>query len=391
MSIQLNTYLETVRKSGSALVASLALGMVMPGAMAQDNLSNEFPELANLFNAFDVTQSELLDEVVSINERPGTQEARNQLESHLTMMANMTMSEMMAAGMGHGGHNMDMVMNGPYNILETESRANLVSVIRGTTSSEEAESAFSNSDVLDVHTATVFQRGRDFEDQLFEIYLDDSISDKKAAVDMAIDEYLSDQRHSVPVVPKTYNLLVDQPYATAFQTGFPKLSGLLWSNQWLELAALESILTEYADSQFTDTMEVALERYRNKLGSESGMSMFPAPSDLPMAATIAPHLYSFHPRAAIIIDNLNMLETAVADILAYPNLQDRESAMEAIVLEYTNKATNISRDYDYLLAALRGGIYNQGGPAVGELTHSERNRSRADMNMNHSMIMSAPQ
>jgi hypothetical protein len=45
---------------------------------------------------------------------------------------------------------------------------------------------------------------------------------------------------------------------------------------------------------------------------------------------------------------------------------------------------------DYLLNALRGGIFNQGGPAIGELGQSERNRSRSAMEMQHSMIMTAP-
>jgi hypothetical protein len=44
-----------------------------------------------------------------------------------------------------------------------------------------------------------------------------------------------------------------------------------------------------------------------------------------------------------------------------------------------------------LLFALRGGIYNQGGPAVGELMQSERNRAREAMDMQHNMIMSSPQ
>jgi hypothetical protein len=86
-----------------------------------------------------------------------------------------------------------------------------------------------------------------------------------------------------------------------------------------------------------------------------------------------------------------MLETVVADILAYPNFEDRQAAIDAAVVEFTNKDTNITVENDYLLAALRGGIYNQGGPAVGQLERSERNRTRSAMNMQHTMIMSTPQ
>lgn len=106
-----------------------------------------------------------------------------------------------------------------------------------------------------------------------------------------------------------------------------------------------------------------------------------------MAAAIAPDLYSQSPEATIIIDNLNVLETIVADIMSYPNLEQREELIEAVTSRFTdNEASNVAPE-DYLLFALRGGIYNQGGPAVGELSQSERNRSRSAMDMQHAMVM----
>ena len=111
------------------------------------------------------------------------------------------------------------------------------------------------------------------------------------------------------------------------------------------------------------------------------MSMFPAPSELPMAPAIAPDLYTLSPDAAIILDNLNILETVLADILSYPNVEERESKMNAAIALFTNKEVGGSHSSEYLLFALRGGIYNQGGPAVGQLMRSERNRSRAVMSM----------
>jgi len=384
----LSSLTKNARKAVVVLISIPLLTVMAQNVTAQTKLSTQYPELESLFNAFDVTHGALLERVISINEDSSTQSARDELEQHFNMLARMTMSEMMAMGMGH---NMGNIIEGPYNELEAANRTELLSLLRRENSAEDAQNAFGNSSALDRHTAEVFALGRKFEASLFEIYLDDAISDKQQAVNGAIQDYLSDNRHSLPPVPKSYTLMTGHPNATAFQTGFPKLSGLLWSNQWLQLAALEAIMVEYVDSQFTDTVPIALERYWNKVGSDSGMTMFPAPSDLPMAVTIAPHLYSYHPQASIIIDNLNVLETIVADILAFPNLEDRQSAVEAVVTEFTNKETNISPDYDYLLAALRGGIYNQGGPAVGALDRSERNRSRSDMNMKHNMIMSAPQ
>jgi hypothetical protein len=67
----------------------------------------------------------------------------------------------------------------------------------------------------------------------------------------------------------------------------------------------------------------------------------------------------------------------------------REQAILAKVAQLTDD--DVATDHmSYLLSALRGGISNQGGPAIGELQGSERNRSRKAMGMQHHMSMSAP-
>jgi hypothetical protein len=120
------------------------------------------------------------------------------------------------------------------------------------------------------------------------------------------------------------------------------------------------------------------------------MTMFPAPSEMPTVPAIAPQLYSQAPRAAIVIDNLNMFEVAVADILAYPNAENRQPAIESLITNFTDEERALTDIEQYLTSALRGGIFNQGGPAIGALDQSERNRSRARMGMKHQMIMSMP-
>ena len=111
-----------------------------------------------------------------------------------------------------------------------------------------------------------------------------------------------------------------------------------------------------------------------------------------MSPAIAPDLYTQSPEAAVILDNLNILETVLADILAYPDEQDLEAKMDTAIALFTNKdVKQIDRPLDYLLFALRGGIYDQGGPAVGDLTRSERNRSRDAMNMVHVATMKTGQ
>jgi len=384
--MSINPILARVTRLFSAPTTAFVLaGTLSFAANAQEPLNDEYPELARLLNAFDATQAAMFDELVAINNDPGTRLARNQLELHL-----IEMTEMDHSG-GHGGHDMNMLAGGAYGEQETASRAQLYQLLRRDVSDEDVQAAFENSESVDRHTKVVLQRGRQFQARLYEIYIDDSVTNKQRAVNAAIQDYLSDNRHSVAPLAKNFELYAEHDYAGAFLTGFPKLSGLQWANHWASLAGLESIMVEYTDSQFRNTMDTVMERYWNKVGSEGGMTMFPAPTESPTAAAIAPHLYSFHPQASIILDNLAMLESIIFDVLAYPNLEDRQAAIGAAVTEFTNKETNISQDYDYLLAALRGGIYNQGGPAVGDLMQSERNRTRDEMGHIHTSIMAVPQ
>ena len=367
-----------------SLGAAASLFSAVAGAQSGADIRDQYPQLADLFNAFDITQAKAFEEVAKINDDPATKAARDELQMHLKMMDGMSMNEMMADGMVMG-------MNGPYQELEVQTRVALLEQMRGQYSDADADAAYADNGAVNSHVSEVLKRGRDFEANLFSIYIDSSITDKRAAVAQAVADYLDDDRHSVATAPKESTYLIQHDQANGFKTAFPLLSGFLWTQQWLQLASLEAVILENLDSQFANGVDVALERFWNKIGSAGGMSMFPAPSELPMAPAIAPDLYSQSEEAAMIIDNLNILETVITDILAYPNVENRGELIDAAVTKFTSKDTEGTQQMDYLLFALRGGIYNQGGPAVGELMQSERNRSRSAMNMQHSMIMSTPQ
>ena len=377
------------------IISSMVLNSLISSGLSAQNtavISEQYPEVADLFNAFDVTQAKALEEIAAINADPATQQVRNELQMNMNMRASMTMREMMASGVMTQEAAMEMGMNnGPHHDLEVAARMRLLEVMRGKHSNESAEAAFENSSAIDRHTAEVFKHGRNFEEALFTIYIDGDVDDKLAAVANAIENYLSDDQHSVATVPKESDYLLSHEQANGLKTAFPLLRGFMWTHQWLQLAALEAVILQGLDPQFNGGVDVALERFWNKIGSSGGMTMFPAPGELPMAPAIAPDLYSQSPEAAIILDNLNLLETVIADILAFPNAQSREESMSQAITYFTGKDTNNAESMDYLLFALRGGIYNQGGPAVGELMQSERNRAREAMDMQHNMIMSSPQ
>ncbi len=345
-----------------------------------DQLRSEFPELGALFNAFDVAQAAMFESVAEIGVSSQAASAREQLRQRLAQMSNMTMPEMMQMQAG-GMPGMDMMV-GPFGELEAEVASELRQLIEETHSVAEARGAFSNSAPLTPRAATVLARGREFEDRIFDIYADAAVSDKYAAVNAAVDEYLSDGRDAVPAAAKSPALVFGHRFAAAFSTGYPELSGVIWAGQWLQLASLEPLML--GGSSVRAGVDTTLERFRSKMVEMPGMSMLP--SEMPMVPAISPLLYSRHSEAASIIDNLNMLETVIADLLVHPDVQDRAGSIDAVVDEFTNGQTNMADDREYLLAALRGGIFNQGGPALGELARSERNRSRMEMEMGHIMM-----
>ena len=370
--------------------AGLLAGILSTAAIAQSgSLRSEHPELANLYNAFDVTQAQLFDAIAQINADPATQQARNELRMELDMMANADME------MGHGdGAGMVAPMTGPYGETEIQARVQLYGLLQGEHSDQAAAEAFASSDALTVHAGRVMSHGRSFENAVWDIFANTSttIYQKRTAVDAAIEKYRSDDpRHAISLSPKSADLYLFHPYANGLKSGFPRLSGLMWANQWLQLASLEAIIVGQVDPQFAGKVSLTLERYTNKLGSDTGMTIFPPPTELPSAPAIAPQLYTQAPQAAVIIDNLNMLEAALVDVIAYPNVDDRDAIIDAVVAQYTSDEMYLSDTMNYLLNALRGGIFNQGGPAIGDLGQSERNRSRSAMDMQHSaIIMAAP-
>ncbi len=199
----------------------------------------------------------------------------------------------------------------------------------------------------------------------------------------AVAEYLADNEHSVPARPKTSSLLSSHPHSYAFRVGFPQLSGLTWASQWLQLATLEIlIMSAHDDAVMTEGVARAMELYSEKTARLHG-SLASLPSDIPTVPVISPNIYSAHAQAAIIIDNLSTLKIVLSDILAHPDVEDRTATISAMIEQFTDKDNYLESEIDYLTFVLRGGIYNQGGPAFGGMEYSERNRSRESLDSPH--------
>jgi hypothetical protein len=361
-------------------MSALLLFLVLTtGAGAQTMgrvFSAQESELAGIFDAAYIAQAKMFEEITAIDTSPATQAARDRFEENLHMRANMSMAEMMAM------MSMDasMTMPGPFDERESRFGARMINMLAAGQSRSAVLDAYENTP-LPRQVVEVLQRGRQFESRLYEILADPADSDISAALNDAVATYFASE-WSVPAQPMPAELLLEHPHAGAFARGYPKLSGLLWTTQWVQLATIEALLLQAQEVQYWGSVDTVRERYQGKMQG----SLLPV--ELPMAPAIAPTLFSISPDTAVIIDNLNVFETLIADVLSYPNLKNKDAAAHALVTQFTNPDTNFASTIDYLLFALRGGIYNQGGPAIGELTQSERNRSRTEMGMQHAMIMS---
>lgn len=375
---------------GTLPFALLTFALLIPSAgaaqlaSAGEVVQTQAPEFSQLLNSFSVTRAEMYDRLVETTTSAAfSNEALGQLESilseHEEMMQMGHMHSMGPSqemeGMGMGG--------GALAEFESEVLAELLVTLQEEHSIEDARTAFEDSDALPERLARVMDRGRQFEARIYDIYLDGGISDKIAAVDAAVDAYLSEPEIAVPDQPKVTSLIFGHPYESAFTLAFPRISGTIWASQWLRIAALEPLLGRDTRTDMMSGLQTTMNRFERKVLGESPRY----PIEMPMVPAIAPTFLLVHPRASAVIDNLNMLETVIADVLVHPGVPDRDQAINAAVTEFTLDGSNISARDDWIYSALRGGIFNQGGPAIGVLERSERNRTRREMEMGGHVVM----
>ena len=123
-----NKALQRVLTRGLALAvsATLSAGLATSVSAQAGALTVNFPEVASLNNAFDVTQAALLDAMAEINANPETMQARMEVQMQLDRAKNMDGH----AHMGHGGSEMSMNMGSPYDELEVQARVALTEMLR---------------------------------------------------------------------------------------------------------------------------------------------------------------------------------------------------------------------------------------------------------------------
>ena len=342
-------------------------------------LKQRYPAVQQLLLAHDALQARAYEEVVLTNESPAAAVGQRRLLDKLTELEEAQSSHYHSAG----NH---LSLLGPHRAFESRVTPGLLGVVYEEHSAAQVRPLLAQIGVLPPVALQTLQRGREFVETLIEIHLNTQFEDKQAAVAAAVQDYLSDDAHSVPARPKSDDLLSEHAYAYSYAAGFPQFAGLTWASQWLKIALLEIVLTAPDDDALDADVERLVGLYHEKLiRQHSGFVQLPA--DIPTSPVIAPAFYAVYKDAAYILDNLEALKVVIGDVLAYPGLDKREQEIEKVVAAYTDKEANLAPDeMKYLLFVLRGGIYNAGGPARGGLTWPDRNWSRAQSENPHVSI-----
>lgn len=352
-----------------------ALGVCAAPVLAQTieaSDSNALAEITHYFNAFDIVQSVIFEEVLYTNASPDSDAGKDLLRESLVELAQAPASHYHSPG----NH---LAMLGPYRVFESRATPGLVASLYREQLQQTSAAALRESGILPSLTVVVLERGRQFNDRLLAIYTSAALEERTALVDKAVQDYLRDTEHSVAAHPKSADLLSKHAFAYAFRVGFPQFSGLLWSSQWLYLATLETLLLTDGDAQTRQQALTHLQmRFADKLLRAHG-SFVNLPTDIPTMPAIAPTVFARHQAAAMIVDNIAMLEIVVGDILAHPDVGDRAASIAAITAQFIDKENNLEDQMRYTIFALRGGIFNQGGPAMSEMEQSERFQSRESL------------
>ena len=339
------------------------------------HFQKSFPKLVHYLDSTEILQLSVYEEIVATNESDEFAIGKALMLEQVTELQKAEESHYHTAG----NH---LATLSPYRVFESRAIPGMLAMIRRQDGLTDRHEFVPRSAAVPAQVGEILQKGDAFVIQILDIYLDETIADKGAAIDSALAHYLQDSTMSVPSKPKSSDLLSKHQYAYSYRVGFPQLSGLTWASQWLQLAVLETVMAG-SEQTLENDLNMVIELYERKLTPTHG-TMLQLPTDIPTTPVIAPTLFNRHPAIAYVIDNLAAFEVVVGDVLAYPDVADLDEAIADIVQDFTSKEEDIDDDMRYLEFVLRGGIYNQGGPATGGMDESERNRSRAATGAGHS-------
>lgn len=227
--------------------------------------------------------------------------------------------------------------------------------------------------------------------EILDIYTAPDVADRRVMAELAIDAYLADSQRALPTRPKAASVLtggetdpddhqahaaeahaghqMGMPEATAFAGLNPQVNRLLWAQQWLEIAAFEPLVRPANSGGQAEGMRGVVERFHARIADPSD----PRLTVMPTTVAISPEMTTRHPRAAIILDNLHMLEMALANELSTGSATDIAARLERVVAGFMDAEYLALSEADWRAQSLRRSVFLQGGPAIGRMDRMDRN------------------
>jgi hypothetical protein len=154
--------------------------------------------------------------------------------------------------------------------------------------------------------------------QVADVWADPSLalSDKDARITELLMSYRTRTDVAVSTLPKGVAAAQGEFYAGALGRRYPGLERLLRSNHRTQARLYEVFVDESGNATRRTGVDAAVTRFRQEVTRSDDLS----PDDAPEIPVIAPTLGRRYPDVAAILANVQMLEAAIADILASPDV-----------------------------------------------------------------------
>jgi len=200
--------------------------------------------------------------------------------------------------------------------------------------------------------------------QIYDVYADSRIPsvEKPPLVERLTDYYLANDELAFTPVPKTMELMDEQPFSQEFRREHPKFNGLIWAYHWLQVGLYEPLLAEETPADRKAGIQQTLARFWAMLDSAPGRM----PEVMPMTAAVAPRFAARHPRAAIIFDNLHMMHDIISDVLASDRVPRaaKSAEIERQLAEFRDPSRNVMElEHWRMMGDMMGGVEKMGGVA----------------------------
>lgn len=198
--------------------------------------------------------------------------------------------------------------------------------------------------------------------QIYDVYADERVKDKQAAVDELMRYYTSRPDLAFATRPKSMELMEGQPYSLAFREKYPKFNGLIWAYHWMQVGLYEPLILGSTEAERQTGVTAAVARFWSML-EDAPANM---PRMMPMTAAVAPEFTRRHPAAAAVFDNLHAMHDIISDILVssvVPREKKREVILEALA-KYRDDTTEVMTFDEWNEMAQSMGLENMGGRAV---------------------------